>query len=187
MIRSLCAVSSVDAWPISWLSSPPVGIGPRVHTHSRLRLRRPATGVSGHESLSLSDDESRLSPILGERILSSGRPGRKDKRTAEGGGENRDAWVNAVEGSDGAEGAAQESSIDSCAERTSAIENVVVMVSSGDADLITAASIDTISSDSISECFQTCLVVLISSSSGLRNDTCFSVGKIGRLWLTEYL
>lgn len=38
--------------------------GPSVHFHSRLRLRRPATGVSGHESLSESD-ESRLSPALG--------------------------------------------------------------------------------------------------------------------------
>lgn len=40
--------------------------GPSVHRQSRLLLRRPATGVSGHESLSSSeDDESRFSPIRG--------------------------------------------------------------------------------------------------------------------------
>ena len=42
-------------------------MGPRVQRQSRLRLRRPATGVSGHESLSDSsdDDESRFSPVRG--------------------------------------------------------------------------------------------------------------------------
>lgn len=40
-------------------------IGPSVQTHSRCFFRLPATGVSGHESLSESD--SRLSPVLGER------------------------------------------------------------------------------------------------------------------------
>lgn len=42
------------------------GNGPKVHRQSLLRFRRPATGVSGHESLSLSeDDESRFSPTRG--------------------------------------------------------------------------------------------------------------------------
>jgi len=44
-------------------------MGPSVHTHSRLRFRRPATGVSGQES-SLSDseeEESRFSPVRGPR------------------------------------------------------------------------------------------------------------------------
>jgi hypothetical protein len=35
---------------------------PSVHFHSLLRFRRPATGVSGHESLSDSE-ESRFSPV----------------------------------------------------------------------------------------------------------------------------
>jgi hypothetical protein len=40
--------------------------GSRVHRQSRVLLRRPATGVSGHESLSSSEDEeSRFSPVLG--------------------------------------------------------------------------------------------------------------------------
>jgi len=41
--------------------------GPSVHTHSLLRFRRPATGVSGAESLSesVSEDESRFSPVRG--------------------------------------------------------------------------------------------------------------------------
>ena len=41
------------------------GSAPRVHVHSRTRFRRPATGVSGHLSLSDSSDESRLSPVCG--------------------------------------------------------------------------------------------------------------------------
>lgn len=40
------------------------GSGPSVHLQSRVRFRRPATGVSGHESLSESE-ESRLSPARG--------------------------------------------------------------------------------------------------------------------------
>src|SRR6266536_2526062 len=39
----------------------------------------------------------------------------------------------------------------------------------------------------MSECFHTYLVVRISSSNGLRNDTFFSTGKMGRLWLTDIL
>jgi hypothetical protein len=44
------------------------GKGPKVHAHSRLRLRRPATGVSGHlsassSSSSSSEEESRLVPV----------------------------------------------------------------------------------------------------------------------------
>lgn len=42
------------------------GIGPSVHVHSRTLFRRPATGVSGHLSLSdSSEDESRFSPTWG--------------------------------------------------------------------------------------------------------------------------
>lgn len=43
-------------------------MGPRVQTHSRCFLRLPATGVSGHWSLSeSSESEDRLSPVLGDR------------------------------------------------------------------------------------------------------------------------
>lgn len=61
------------------------------------------------------------------------------------------------------------------------------MVASGNAVLVTVASTDETASDSISECFQTYLVVLISSSRGLRNATCLSVGKMGLLWHIENL
>jgi hypothetical protein len=41
-------------------------MGPKVQRQSRVRFRRPAIGVSGHESLSSSDDEeSRFSPVRG--------------------------------------------------------------------------------------------------------------------------
>ena len=57
-------------------------MGPNVQRQSRVRLRRPATGVSGHVSLSSSeDDESRLSPVrgcLGRGELSS------DEKVADG-------------------------------------------------------------------------------------------------------
>lgn len=42
-------------------------IGPSVQTHSRCFFLRPATGVSGQPSLSESD--SRLSPVRGDRRL----------------------------------------------------------------------------------------------------------------------
>ena len=59
---------------LSLSSSPSVevaaesGNGPSVHVHSRLRFRRPATGVSGHlsepsSSSSSSEEESRLEPV----------------------------------------------------------------------------------------------------------------------------
>jgi hypothetical protein len=67
---------SVPRDPMLSLSSSPSvdvvmepGSGPSVHAHSRLRLRRPATGVSGHlsepssSSLSSSEDESRFEPV----------------------------------------------------------------------------------------------------------------------------
>jgi hypothetical protein len=61
-VESLGSDSSIGA------GRPWAPIGPRVQTHSRRRFRRPATGVSGQESLSESDseDESRLSPTFGE-------------------------------------------------------------------------------------------------------------------------
>jgi hypothetical protein len=43
-----------------------VSTGPRVHTHSRWRFLRPATGVAGQVSLSSSSDDSRFSPVRGD-------------------------------------------------------------------------------------------------------------------------
>ena len=51
----------VGSLPIAVDCDCPGKVG-RVHTHSRLLFLRPATGVSGHASLSDSDDESLLSP-----------------------------------------------------------------------------------------------------------------------------
>lgn len=60
MARSQLLSSSLAG---DWLSP---GSLPSVHRQSRLRFRRPATGVCGQVSLSSSDsDESRLSPALG--------------------------------------------------------------------------------------------------------------------------
>ena len=54
------------------------GTGPNVHFQSRVRFRRPATGVTGHVSLSSSEeDESRLSPTRG--ALELGEPSRDVK------------------------------------------------------------------------------------------------------------
>lgn len=73
-------------------------------------------------------------------------------------------------------------SASSWAERTSAIEGDAMVTTSDETDS-TAIGVD--SSDSMSECFQTYLEVLISSTSGLRKETCFSVGKMGRVWVME--
>jgi hypothetical protein len=51
-----CLSANVDA----------ASTGPSVHTHSRERFFRPATGVAGHVSLSSSSDDSRLSPVWGD-------------------------------------------------------------------------------------------------------------------------
>jgi hypothetical protein len=45
--------------------------GPSVHTHSRDRFLRPATGVAGHVSLSSSSEDSRLSPVWGDLVFLS--------------------------------------------------------------------------------------------------------------------
>jgi len=50
----------------SWTEDGCPGNGAKVHTHSLRLFRRPATGVSGQASLSDSEDESRLSPVLGD-------------------------------------------------------------------------------------------------------------------------
>lgn len=47
---------------------------PKVQTQSLFNFLRPATGVSGQVSLSDSDEESRLSPVCGERTFNLLRP-----------------------------------------------------------------------------------------------------------------
>ena len=164
-------------------------IGPRVQTHSRRRFRRPATGVSGQESLSDSDseEESRLSPTLGERNFSFDLPGRNDKRTADGGGEdNVDSLNDEEDDCDDSSGGVEEgSSMVSEAEKVPSL--VSDMHTSEGAESVISEAVDSDPCDSMSECFHTYLVVRISSSNGLRNATLFSTGKIGRLWLTDIL
>lgn len=53
---------------------------PSVHTHSLLLFLLPATGVSGQESLSDSEDESLLSPVCGDFVLDLIRSGTRGGR-----------------------------------------------------------------------------------------------------------
>ena len=46
-----------------------VSTGPRVHTQSRWRFLRPATGVAGQVSLSSSSEDSRFSPVRGDDFV----------------------------------------------------------------------------------------------------------------------
>lgn len=130
---------------------------PRVHFHSLLRFRRPATGVSGHESLSDSD-ESRFSPVRGppERGELS-----VDERTGE------DACSDGEEGSlgDNEDVEARDSDL---AEASDSKDEVVSME-----EMVSIELID----DSMSKCVIVYFVVLISSSRGVRKDTFFSAGK----------
>jgi hypothetical protein len=58
------------------------GSGSRVQVHCRRRFRRPAIGVSGHESLSDSEEESLFDAkwVVGERSTFCGLLKRADKR-----------------------------------------------------------------------------------------------------------
>ena len=160
-------------------------IGPNVHTHSLRLFRRPATGVSGQESLSDSDDEeSRFSPVLGARDLgdssdvdsvgeldcSEGDEGIGDGDAADD-VELDDAEIDKDkdkgEGKDG---------LDSDNEESFAVK--VNDGDSDDSDDSTEATEDV--KASISECAKVYLTVLISSSRGVRNDTFFVAGNIGR-------
>lgn len=137
------------------------GRGPSVHLQSRLRFRRPAMGVSGAESLSDSE-ESRLSPAWGPRGLI---------------GPSEEDWSEDTEG----DGVASDDDEDALIERDMEGES-----ESEDAGtFIEETSIeDTVESevaeDWRSECAMVYFVVLISSSRGVRNDTFFSAGNIGR-------
>lgn len=160
-------------------------IGPNVHTHSLRLFRRPATGVSGQESLSDSDDEeSRFSPVLGARDLgdssdvdsvgeldcSEGDEGIGDGDAADD-VELDDAEIDKDkdkgEGKDG---------LDSDNEELFAVK--VNDGDSDDSDDSTEATEDV--KASISECAKVYLTVLISSSRGVRNDTFFVAGNIER-------
>jgi hypothetical protein len=121
--------------------------GPRVQRQSRVNLRRPATGVSGAESLSSSeDDESRLSPIRG--CFARGGPSAGDD----------DALLVLLSES-------SEWCMADVVESVDAVE----------------ASEDRVETEaSRSECARVYLTVVMSSSSGVRKDTRFSAGNMGR-------
>ena len=128
-----------------------------------------------------------MSPTFGERNFSLDLPGRNDNRTADGGGEDNANSVNDEEDDcDDKSGEVEEvSSMVSEAEKVSPLASD--MVTSEGADLVLSELVDSQPCDSMSECFHMYLVVRISSSNGLRNDTLFSTGKMGRLWLTDML
>jgi len=149
-VESLGSHSSIAAWP-PWLP-----IGPRVQTHSRRRFRRPATGVSGQESLSDSEDESRLSPSLGERNFSLDLPGRNDNRAEDGvGDDNADSVNDDEDDCDDGSGEVERGS--------SAVSEGPVLVSEADAsegaESVFSELVDSESRDSMSECFHKYLVV----------------------------
>lgn len=136
------------------------GSGPKVHFQSLLRFRRPATGVSGQESLSDSE-ESRLSPIRGP--LGRGELSREEKAELERVGGER-------------------------GEGTEAPEALVLMastVAAGASD----SSEDVVASEEVDDSRWACALackaesvyftVLISSSSGVRNETLFLAGNSG--------
>jgi hypothetical protein len=126
---------------------------PRVHFHSLLLLRRPATGVSGHESLSDSE-ESRFSPVRAPPTL---------------GELSSDDCTDGLDCSDGEDGDAEDEGIDSdAADPFDSVEDVVSMLEMVSSELM---------EDSMSKCAMVYLVVLISSSRGVLHETLFSAGK----------
>lgn len=159
-------------------------IGPNVHTHSLRLFRRPATGVSGQESLSDSDDEeSRFSPVLGARDLGDSSDvdsvGELDCSEGDEGIGDGDAVEDVELDDKGQDEGESKDGLDS-----DDVELFAVKVNdddsddSGDSDDSTEATEDV--EASISECAKVYLTVLISSSRGVRNDTFFVAGNIGR-------
>jgi hypothetical protein len=127
-------------------------IGPSVQRQSRVRLRRPAMGVSGHESLSSSDeDESRLSPVRG----------------CLGRGELESEMVEPVE-------------VEPFSALVEAREWWVAELLESEEDVLEASEERVETEESRSECASVYLTVVISSSSGVRKDTRFSAGNMGR-------
>lgn len=139
--------------------------GPRVHTHSRCFFLRPATGVSGHRSLSeSSSSDARFSPVLGERAV-------RDKRDTDFGLVllSETAFAKALPFDE------------------PEVESTSVEDDDGEDDEV-EASVDTESDDiSSSEWATVYLVVWISSSKGARNETRFCGGNIGRLVVVDIL
>jgi len=161
-------------------------IGPSVHTHSRLRFRRPATGVSGHES-SLSDseeEESRFSPVRGPHSRggdsveeNTGELDCSDGDEAEGDGvENGLDEVVDSESVDVEGDGDLDSGLDSTdsTEASEELEDVDMEDESRERVEFLDVSI------SISEWAKVYLELVISSSSGVRNDTFLVGGKKGR-------
>lgn len=156
-------------------------IGPNVHTHSLRLFRRPATGVSGQESLSDSDDEeSRFSPVLGARDLG-------DSSDVDSVGElDCSEGDEGIGDSDAADVELDDAEIDKDKDEGESgdgldsddVELLVVKLNDDDSDDSTEAIEDV--EASISECAKVYLTVLISSSRGVRNDTFFVAGNIGR-------
>ena len=157
-------------------------IGPNVHTHSLRLFRRPATGVSGQESLSDSDDEeSRFSPVLGARDLGDSSDvdsvGELDCSEADEGIGDGDAAED-VELDDAEIDKDKDEGEGSDGLNSDDVELFVVKVNDDDSDDSTEGTEDV--EASISECAKVYLTVLISSSRGVRNDTFFVAGNIGR-------
>lgn len=132
------------------------GSGPRVQRQSRLRFRRPATGVSGQESLSDSE-ESRLSPARGPRGRGEGASEANEELDEV---EEMDSVVDAV--------------------RVDFVLMERVAVGSDSSDEVVAREESVETEESMSECASVYLTVLISSSRGVRKDTRFSAGNSGR-------
>lgn len=141
------------------------GRGPRVQRQSLVLFRRPAMGVWGQESLSSSDeDESRLSPARG--------PFDRGELSADAKVEV-DFWS------------------DSCSGDMLVVEEVLEVLTinewcaadtSESVDEATDEMVDRVETDdSRSEWAIVYLVVVISSSRGVRKQTCFSAGNMGRL------
>ena len=141
--------------------------GPSVQRQSRVRFRRPATGVSGAESLSSSEDEeSRFSPMRG--CFDRGELSIEEMVELDF---SRDSWSGEMLVSDAViEGLGSRASCDAEA------SELVVVVDAVDA-MDDSVELD----DWRSECASVYLVVLISSSNGVRKDTRFSAGNMGRL------
>lgn len=163
-------------------------IGPNVHTHSLRLFRRPATGVSGQESLSDSDDEeSRFSPVLGARDLGDSSDvdsvGELDCSEGDEGIGEGDA-VEDVELDDAEIDKDQDEGESKDGLDSDDVELFVVKVNDDDSDDSDDSDDPTEATEdieaSISECAKVYLTVLISSSRGVRNDTFFVAGNIGR-------
>jgi hypothetical protein len=127
-----------------------------VHRQSRVLFLRPATGVSGHVSLSSSEEEeSRFSPVRG----CFGRGELSAEENMRSGLVDIDSEVVDVSFLESVElGEAFESDED-------------------DSDEVSVDRVET--EDSRSECASMYLTLVISSSSGVRKDTRFSAGNMG--------